>query len=228
MTPTVRRTTTGLLGLALSATAAVALVGAPSQAASSKALNGTFKLTAGSYSGGKAHGTWFRMITSRSGSRTQYLANPDSSAKDNTYTLGRPGRDGGLATGRFQPHPDPAFDRNGNALASRIIRPQPYTAIRFSVATLSKDPQSKKSVAAPSATVSGRRLTLRLPGYTAEWNKQYFNQGAPKPDGSGAAATGVYNARTKHFVVTWKSKIAGGPFNGFTGFWHLEGTFKPR
>jgi hypothetical protein len=228
MTRTVRRTTTGLLGLALSAGAAVALVGAPSQAASSKALDGTFRLQAGSYSGGKAHGTWFRMITSRSGSKTQYLANPDSTARDKTYTLGRPGRDGGLATGRFQPHPDPPFDGKGNALANKIIQPQPYTAIRFSVATLKQDPQSKKTVAATSASVSGRRLTVRLPGYTAEWNKQYFNQGAPKPDGAGAAATGTYNARTKHFVLSWKSKISGGPFNGFTGFWHLEGTFRPR
>jgi hypothetical protein len=228
MTRTVRRTTTGLLGLAVTATAAVALLGASSQAASSKQLNGTFRLTAGSYSKGKAHGTWFRMITSRAGSKTQYLANPDSTAKDKTYTLGRPGRDGGLATGRFQPHPSPAFDGQGNALANKIIKPSAYTAIRFSVATLSKDPQSKKSVAAPTASVSGRRLTVRLPGYTAEWNKQYFNQGAPKPDGSGGAATGTYNAKTKHFVLTWKSKISGGPFNGFTGFWHLEGTFKPR
>jgi hypothetical protein len=228
MTRTFRRTTTGLLGLAIAATAGVAIVGAPSQAASSHRLNGTFSLKAGSYSHGKAHGTWFRMITSRSGSKTQFLANPDSTAKDKTYTLGKPGRDGGLATGRFQPHPDPAFDGKGNALANKIILPSPYTAIRFSVATLNKDPQSKKSTAAPSASVSGRHLTIRLPGYTAEWNKQYFNQGAPKPDGSGAAATGTYNAKTKHFVVTWKSKISGGPFNGFTGFWHLEGTFKPR
>jgi hypothetical protein len=135
MTRTVRRTTTGLLGLAIAATAAVALVGAPSQAASSKALNGTFRLTAGSYSGGTAHGTWFRMITSRSGSKTQYLANPDSGAKDKTFTLGRPGKEGGLATGRFQPHPDPPFDGKGNALANKIIQPQPYTAIRFSGAS---------------------------------------------------------------------------------------------
>ena len=82
--------------------------------------------------------------------------------------------------------------------------------------------------AVTSASVSGRKLTVRLPGYTAEWNKQYFNQGAPKPDGSGAAATGAYNPKTKHFVITWTSKISGGPFNGFSGFWHLEGTFSPR
>jgi hypothetical protein len=28
-------------------------------------------------------------------------------------------------------------------------------------------------------------------------------------------------------VLTWKSLIVGGQFNGFTGYWHLEGTFVP-
>jgi hypothetical protein len=228
MTLPVRRTTNGVLGAALAAAAAVALAGGPSQAASSRALAGTFRLTPGSYSGGKAHGTWFRMIISGNRPRKQYLPNPDSRSRDKTYTLGTPGTDGGLATGRFQPHPDPAFDRKGNALANKIIKPQPFTAITFSVATLKQDPQSKKTVAVTSASVSGRRLTARIPGYTAEWNKQYFNQGAPKPDGSGSAATGTYNAKTKHFVLTWTSKISGGPFNGYSGLWHLEGTFSPR
>jgi hypothetical protein len=228
MTRTARRTTTGLLGLSAAAVAAAALIGTPSQAAGSKALNGTFKLAPGTFSKGKASGTYFRMITSRGGGRTQYLSNPDSRSRDKSYTLGRPGKDGGLATGRFQAHPDPPFDGKGNARANKIIRPEPYTAIRFSVATLRQDPQTKNTTAVTSASVDGRRLTVRLPGYTAEWNKQYFNQGAPKPDGTGAAATGTYNAKTKHFVLTWTSKISGGPFNGFSGFWHLEGTFSPR
>jgi hypothetical protein len=225
MTLPTRRTTAGLLCVApLVAVAVVASPSAP-RAASSRALNGTFRLQAGSYSAGKPHGTWFRMILTRG---QGYLKNPDSRAKDKTYTLGRPGREGGIVTGRLQPHPSPAFARDGSARASRIIRPEPFTSIDFSVATLAKDPQSKRAVAAPSARVSGRRLTLTLPGYTAEWNRQYFNQGAPKPDGSGRAATGAYNAKTRHFVVTWTSKISGGPFNGFSGYWHLEGTFSPR
>ena len=37
---------------------------ARTNAASSKTLNGTFKLTKGSYSNGKARGTWFRMSNS--------------------------------------------------------------------------------------------------------------------------------------------------------------------
>ncbi|MDP2709689.1 MAG: hypothetical protein Q8O56_00600 [Solirubrobacteraceae bacterium] len=231
MTRPIRRTTTGLLGLgaaAVAALTAVALVGTPSHAQGSRTLNGTFKLAPGKYSGGKASGTYFRMITGSTGGKRQYLDNPDSRARDKSYTLGRPGREGGLATGRFQSHPNPPFDSKGNARANRIIRPEPYTAIRFSVATLRKDPQTNRTSAVTRATLNGRRITLRVPGFTAEWNGQYFNQGAPKPDGSGRAATGTYNPKTKRFVITWTSKISGGPFNGFSGFWHLEGTFKPR
>lgn len=32
----------------------------------------------------------------------------------------------------------------------------------------------------------------------------------------------------RHFVLTWKSLIVSGPFNLFTGAWHLEGTFVPQ
>ncbi len=218
-----RRTTTGLLGLSLVAGAvALAPIGA-TNAASTKTLNGTFKLTKGTYKDGKARGTYFRM--SNSGG---LFRNPDSSASNKTYTLGTPGTDGGLATGRFQAHPDPPFDSKGNALAKKILRPQSFTSIRFSVATIKKQKGSSNTAAVTTARVSGKKLTVSLPGFTAEWNKQYFNQGAPKPDGSGSAATGTYNAKTKRFVFEWRSKVVGGPFNGFTGFWHFEGRFQPR
>ncbi len=218
-----RRTTAGLLGASLVAGAvAFAPIGAPN-AASSKALNGTFKLTKGSYSGGKPHGTWFRM--SNSGG---LFRNPDSSASNKTYTLGTPGTDGGLATGRFQSHPDPPFDSKGNAKANKILRPQSFTSIRFSVATIKKQKGSSDTAAVTRASVRDGKLTVSLPGFTAEWNKQYFNQGAPKPDGSGQAATGTYSSKSKRFVFEWRSKVVGGPFNGFTGFWHFEGKFQAR
>jgi hypothetical protein len=37
--------------------------------------------------------------------------------------------------------------------------------------------------------------------------------------------TGTYNAKTHGFVLSWTSQVVGGPFNGFTGDWHLTGTF---
>jgi hypothetical protein len=218
-----RRRTAGVLGLSLVvAAAALAPVGA-SDAASSRTLNGTFKLTKGSFKHGKPHGTYFRM--SNSGG---WFRNPDSSASDKSYTLGTPGKDGGLATGRFQPHPKRPFDAKGNAKANRILRPQPFTSINFSVATINKQPGSGATASVTTARVRGKKLTVSVPGFTAEWNGQYFNQGAPKPNGDGAAATGTYNSKTKRFVFEWRSKVVGGPFNGFTGFWHFEGTFKPR
>ena len=51
----------------------------------------------------------------------------------------------------------------------------------------------------------------------------------PKPGGAKpgltAAVTGTYNAKTHAFLLSWTSQVVGGPFNGFTGEWHLTGTF---
>jgi hypothetical protein len=161
------------------------------------------------------------------GGGRKYFKNPDSPANDKTFTLLRPGTSGGLITGRFQPHPQPPFDRTGNSRASAIIRPQRFAGILFGLATLPKDPQSKKTVPAPTVRVSGRTITGLLQAFTAEWNKQYFNQGAPKPGSSRPTVTGTYNSRTHAFVLRWTSLIKRGAFNGFTGLWHLQGTFRP-
>ena len=65
---------------------------------------------------------------------------------------------------------------------------------------------------------------------TVAWNGQQFNQGAPKPDGSSPGITvapkGTYDPATGKYVLEWASQIVGGPFDGYTGVWHLEGTFK--
>jgi hypothetical protein len=199
---------------------------APAAAASSRALVGTFKLAPGRYSRGRASGSYFRMIIPGAGRK--YFKNPDSSARDKTFTLLRPGTSGGLITGRFQPHPRPPFDRIGNSRAGAIIRPTRFAGIRFGLATLPTDPQSHRKVPAPAMRVSGRRISGQAQAFTAEWNKLYFNQGAPKPGGGGPAVRGTYNPRTHVYVLQWRSLIKNGPFNGFTGFWHLQGTFRPR
>jgi hypothetical protein len=63
------------------------------------------------------------------------------------------------------------------------------------------------------------------------WNNQYFNQGSPKPDGSYPGntrpATGTYDAGTGAFTLSWTSQVQGGPFDKFTGQWHLAGRFVP-
>lgn len=212
------------------ATIAGLLQGAPALSASSgTALKGTLALTAGKLVHGKYTGTYFRMLLP--GAADKYFSNPDSTATDKTYTLLRPGSDGGLELGRFQRPPSPAFSTTGFALASRIVQPQKFAAINFSISTAPADAQSGATVAAPSLTLHGTKLTGSLKAWTAEWNKIYFNQGSPKPNGAYPGltrpVTGTYNRKTKTFTLTWYSAIVGGPFNGFTGYWHLQGRLKP-
>jgi hypothetical protein len=38
---------------------------------------------------------------------------------------------------------------------------------------------------------------------------------------------GTYDRSIHAYSLEWTSHIDGGPFNGFTGMWHLEGTFEP-
>jgi len=78
--------------------------------------------------------------------------------------------------------------------------------------------------------VSGKKLSGDLDAVSVAYGNQQFNQGAPKPDGSTptgtAGPTGTYDAKTGKYTLEWSSAIVGGPFDGFTGIWHLEGTFK--
>jgi hypothetical protein len=60
-----------------------------------------------------------------------------------------------------------------------------------------------------------------------DWVAGKYLEAAPKEGTTGAKATGTYDAKTGAFVLQWTSFIEGGPFNGFTGLWHLEGVFEP-
>jgi hypothetical protein len=201
------------------AAAALSLGSGPGLAGASGAqpLVGTFRIASGRYAHGKAGGSYLRMLLPGG---SAYFANPDSRAADKSYTLIDPGADGGLATGRFQSSPSPAFDSRGDARVDRIMRPQSFDAIRFSVASLAKNPQTGARNPAPSIAVLDGRLLGQVLAVTAEWNGQYFAQGT-------RSITGRYNARTHAFLLTWTSPISGGPFNGFAGQWHLKGTFVP-
>jgi len=222
----------------LSATAVVAAfalspVIAGATAASATHLVGTFRIAAGASAGSGAKGSYFRMLqpNGKLGSGP-YLANASSTATNKTYTLFKPGTDGGLVTGKYQPAPAAAFDSKGNALAKRIVLPLAFFNAKFSVSTQPKDPQTAKAVPAPSISYDGAgHLTGDLRAFGAWWNKGKFNQGAPKPDGTKpgltAGPTGTYNTKTRTFTLDWTSQIVGGPFNGFTGQWHLQGTFVP-
>ncbi|MGD0393011.1 MAG: hypothetical protein ABSC41_10245 [Acidimicrobiales bacterium] len=211
---------------------AAAVSAATTASAKSTTLVGTFRISAGVGKTAKPTGSYFRMLDpgqKLNGPDTSYFANPSSTATDKTYTLLRSGTSGGLKTGAFQAAPNPAFDASGNSLAAKIIKPQAFAGLNFSVETQNPDPQTKTSVKAPSVTDTSGKLSGNLEALSASWHGLYFNQGSPKPGGSYPTPTthvsGTYNATTHVYTLTWASLIVGGPFNGFTGQWILTGKF---
>ena len=225
------RATRLLAGAVLLASAAGLTVAAGTARAATAptALVGTFSVTPGSCSGSTAAGSWFRMVLPSGATTGPFVGNNDSACGDQTYTLLSPGTDGGLLTGSYQPEPTPAFDSSGNSQARRIIAPVGFYGKKFSADTAPRDPQTQATVSAPTITASGTALSGDLRAFAASWNVQEFNQGAPKPDGSKpgitASPSGTYDASTGAYSLTWASQIVGGPFNNFTGLWHLTGTF---
>jgi hypothetical protein len=205
----------------------------PSAASTSGALNGLFKLTPGACTAAGVTGSFFQMITPGGTiAHGKFFENPDSTCPNKSYTPVTPGTSGGFVTGTYQPNPSPAFDRTGDALAASIIAPQNFTAIKFALSTNRTDPQSGKAVPAPVIKDANGVLSGQLEAWSAAWNNQYFNQGSPKPGGAmpglTSPVTGTYNPSTGAFVLTWASEVVGGPFNGFSGYWHLTGTFVPE
>lgn len=225
----IRRT---LVALSVATLVVVSGCGSEDQKADGTPLVGTFKLTAGSCTSGTPKGTYFRMI-SPGGTikKGKFFYNPDSPCKDQSFSPQKPGIDGGLVTGTFQPAAGKPFDAQGNAQAARITRPGSFTAIDFALSTNKVDPQTKKEVPAPEIRVKDGKLSGQVTAWSAAWNNLYFNQGSPKPDGSTpgltSPVTGTYDASTGRYTLEWASQIVGGPFNRFTGFWHLDGTFVP-
>ena len=198
-------------------------------------LVGLFRLDPGVQgASGAISGTYFQMF---GGADAVPVFNNDSTALDTTYTLLRPGTDGGLRTDVYQPAPSPAFDGafegkpTGNALADRIVQPQTFFQIHFSIVTGAVDAQTGQADPLPQILVQDGKLSGQTTAWVAQWNGLSFNQGSLKPDGTSPGSTqpvsGTYDAATGHFVLQWKSLIVGGPFDRFTGSWHLEGTFVP-
>ena len=222
-------------------------------------LVGLFRLTAGAVEGDQITGTWFRMVQPGGDTHGPYMINADSHADGGQVTLLKPGASGGLRTEGYQSEPTPAFDANGQSLADAITTPTAFFGVKFSISTNPVDPQTKAEVPPPTVVLKGGKLTAELSSWSASWNNQNFNQGAPKPvtntqaeapgqekaervwdwvagkyldaapkpTVTGSDATGTYDPKTRAFTLQWTSHIQGGPFNGFTGLWHLEGIFEP-
>jgi len=179
-------------------------------------LVGTFSVDDAVCDAAEVTGSYFRMLQPDG----NHIPNADSACVDTTYSGLTAGTDGGLVTGAYQPAPDPAFDEAGNALADAIFTPVTFFAVAFAGAT---DPAE----AMPTLTATDGVLSGDLSAFTAYYGGSSFNQGAPKPDGSGEAPMGTIDPETGAYVLDWTSLISGGSFDGFTGVWHLEGTFTP-
>jgi hypothetical protein len=195
-------------------------------------LIGTFELEPGvEHPDGLLSGTYFRM---------QSVGNNNSPFANKEYTPLSPGTDGGLETFAYQEPPVPAFAGAGGdvggALANEIVQPQDFFEVNFSIVTAPTDPQEGLPDPLPQIVDTNGALSGQITAWNAQWNGSSFNQGAPKAngtlvaDGRGSTTlpTGTYNAATGHYLLTWTSVIVGGPFGGFLGEWHLEGTFVPQ
>jgi hypothetical protein len=180
-------------------------------------LVGTFSIDDAVCDAAEVSGSYFRMLQPDG----NYIPNADSTCADVTYSGLTAGTDGGLVTGAFQEAPDPAFDEAGNATADAIFAPVTFFAVAFAGATDSAE-------AMPMLTATDGVLTGDLSAFTAYYGGGSFNQGAPKPDGTGEAPMGTIDPETGAYVLDWTSLISGGSFDGFTGVWHFEGTFAPN
>jgi hypothetical protein len=205
---------------------------AAAQAEGGQQLHGVFRLTAGECAGeGVTSGSYFRMVNPGGDpDGGPYVGNGDSPCGDDTYTPLQAGTEGGLSTTAYQPHPDPPFSAAGGGTNDKITQPAPFFGVPFSTATEETDRQTGTDVPVPAITFDcGGGLAGDVRAFQAGWNRQFFNQGAPKPDGSTPEGTtgpaGTYDPATQAYSLTWTSRIVGGPFNNFTGVWHLEGTF---
>lgn len=201
------------------ASSAAPTVTAPTPVAADAApLTGLFRLDAGAQSkaNGGFSGSYFRMAFPGG-----FLVNAGSTAVDQTYTLLRPGTDGGFRTGAYQEPPVPPFDGvvdadgilRGNARANRIVLPQTFFGRDFSIVTAASDPQYAVADPVTEIRQEGGRLGGQITAWNAQWNGQSFNQGTPKPVGAPAPALGP-DTTTTPLSGTYDPRVGGSSSSG--------------
>ncbi|MFJ1460168.1 hypothetical protein [Nocardia sp. N2S4-5] len=222
----------GRTGYRLAAAAAavgVSMIATPPAQADPVALDGLFALSPGVCANGAVTGSFFRMILPTGDAGGPYLQNSDSRCSDQTVTPLSAGTDGGLIGGDYQPQPAAAFDASGNAQSGRVTTPVRFYGVDFATATNPTDPQTGTGTALPQIFADGGQLSGDLSSLGVTWNNQVFNQGAPKPGGGLPGKTSPVRGtidEAGNFVLEWTSQIVGGPFNNFTGLWHLAGQYR--
>jgi hypothetical protein len=215
--------------VAVFAALGLSAIAAPIAAAEPAPLNGLFALAPGVCSGGSVTGSFFRMILPTGDAGGPYLQNSDSRCGDQTVTPLAAGSDGGLVSGSYQPQPAAAFDGAGNARSGRVTTPVRFYGVDFATATNPTDPQTGGGTGVPQLFADGGQLSGDLSSLGVTWNNQVFNQGSPKPGGGLSGKTSSISGSIDgagNFVIEWTSQIVGGPFNNFTGLWHLAGQYR--
>ncbi|WP_433624189.1 hypothetical protein [Nocardia sp. CA-120079] len=202
---------------------------APPASAEPAPLNGLFALGPGVCANGAVTGSFFRMILPTGDAGGPYLQNSDSHCSDQTVTPLSAGSDGGVVSGSYQPQPAAAFDAAGNAQSGRVTTPVRFYGVDFATATNPTDPQTGGVTGLPQLFADGAQLSGDLSSLGVTWNNQVFNQGSPKPGGGLPGKTSPISGSIDgagNFVIEWTSQIVGGPFNNFTGLWHLAGQYR--
>jgi hypothetical protein len=226
--------------IALAAAAMLAAIGLSGCGGQAKAATvtrlpaGLFTLTAGACTTADARPTGSYLIVI-SAAANKAVKNPKSGCANHDYTLLKPGTDGGLAVGRFQPQPSPAFDAKRDSTAVRIFAPVDFGPFAVGFATTPRDEQDAPGGApaypVPAATVSGttlnvdlRSLVVTYAGPPSSTCKSSFGLGCWELGSK--SASGNYDATTRHFVIDW---FAGQSFTpkGDSVEVHLEGSFVP-
>ena len=99
------------------------------------------------------------------------------------------------------------------------------------MSTNAKDLQSGEATRVPALHADGGKLAGTSPPWMRRGTSSRSTRARPsrtaRSPGNTTAPTGTYNAATGRYSLTWTSQIVGGPFDKFTGLWHLEGTFVP-
>lgn len=204
-------------------------------------LDGTFRIEQGICGvSGPVSGSWYRMVEPGGSIKDgPFVTNYDSICPDQVYSLLSPGSVG-FRSGEFQEHPKPAFDAATNGLATEIFGPTKFYSVNFSVGTEEVSPITGETLDPPrffatndsldSGSVE-RALTASLESLHVAWNGEIFEQGAPHPEGIVGGTTvprGTINLETGRYLLEWTSQVQQGIFAGYTGVWHIEGTFVPR
>lgn len=150
------------------------------------------------------------------GSYQNFVLDPDVPHPNNWDGLGgKPGTGYGLAP----------------ATLSNLTQPFLFFGVNTYVGTNPVGYQSGISHPTPTADVDMNScvgntcpISVELSSWEVMWNGSAFEQG-PRPLNTGPfeLAIGTYDLVTHVYSLNWKSQINGGPFNGVTGYWHLEG-----